>query len=130
MTPAGDRPRRNRHEKGALGEAAAVRHLEARGLRIVSRNVRLPIGEIDVIAKDGDTLVFVEVKSVSGSGGRLPQEAVSIDKQRRLTRLALWYMQKEGLLRQPARFDVVAVTWRGGDEPEIRWIVNAFEAIE
>lgn len=123
----GHRP--NRHEKGRLGEDVAARHIEAQGLHIVARNVRLPIGEIDLIARDGKTLVFVEVKSVYGRGGRLPQEAVSVSKQRRLTRLALWYMRKEGLYRQPARFDVVAITWNG-EEPEIQWIVNAFEAIE
>ena len=118
-----------RQEKGRAGEDVAARFLEQHGLEVLVRNFRCPLGEIDLIGRDRGTIVFVEVKSRSGAGYGLPQEAVSRTKQRRLTRLAQWYLKGKRLERQPARFDVIAVTWHDG-EPEVRWIVNAFEACE
>jgi putative endonuclease len=116
-----------RPEKGKRGEAFATEFLRKQGLEVVAQNVRCPLGEIDLIARDGPTLVFVEVKSRSSTAFGLPQEAVTKAKQRRLTRLALWYLKIHRLQHHPARFDVIAITLQETD-PQINWIVNAFEA--
>jgi putative endonuclease len=118
-----------RVEKGRRGEDLAAQFLAKRGVRVIAQNFRCPLGEIDLIGRDGETLVFVEVRSRAGKAYGLPQESVTRAKQRRLTRLAQWYILKNHLERQPARFDVVAVTW-GEGEPELTWIANAFEACE
>ncbi len=118
----------NRREKGKLSEQAALEFLQRHGVQILCRNFRCPIGEIDLIGRDGKTIVFIEVKSRFGTGYGLPQELVSDFKQKRLTRLAEWYLKSHRLENQPARFDVVAVTWVA-DKPELTWIPNAFEAI-
>lgn len=116
-----------RHDKGTEGELVAAEHLKQYGLKVVARNFRCPLGEIDLIARDGKTIVFVEVKSRSSIQYGLPQEAVSRSKQKRLILLARWYLKKHGLEQAPARFDVIAILWKDG-EPELTWIVNAFEA--
>ena len=119
----------NRKEKGRLGEDLAADFLRQRGFQIVARNFHCPLGEIDLIARDGRTLVFVEVKSRFATGYGAPEELVSRAKQRRLTRLARWYLKQERLEHQPARFDVVAIRWHDAG-PEIKWIANAFEACD
>jgi putative endonuclease len=91
---------------GDEGERLACRHLKRSGMRIVTRNFRDPSGEIDVIAREGETLVFVEVKT-RRSGD--PLEAVTAEKQRRLTRAGLVFLRKHGLLEVRCRFDVVSV---------------------
>jgi len=118
-----------RQKRGKQGELLASEFLEKHGLKIDCRNFRCPIGEIDLIARDKKTIVFIEVKSrYSGSYG-LPQDSVTRSKQRRLTRLGQWYIKQNRLEGKPARFDVVAIDWHSV-EPEITWIVNAFEACE
>ncbi|HBD10188.1 MAG TPA: YraN family protein [Syntrophobacteraceae bacterium] len=117
----------NRPEKGRLSEAVAAEFLVGQGLAIVAQNIRCPLGEIDLVARQGNIHVFVEVKSRFALGRGLPQEAVTRAKRKRLTRLAQWYIQQHRLHGQPARFDVIAITWQG-NEPSIRWIPNAFEA--
>ncbi|GLI35820.1 hypothetical protein DAMNIGENAA_32530 [Desulforhabdus amnigena] len=107
----------------------AAEFLSKKGMEIVARNVRCLFGEIDLICRTGKTTVFVEVKSRYAHRFGLPQESVSRTKQKKLTRLAQWYLKSKGLERQPARFDVVAILWKGG-EAELTWIVNAFEASE
>ena len=119
----------NRQQKGKRSEDVAARFLEKRGLKVVGQNVRCVLGEIDLICMDGKTIVFVEVKSRFGAGYGLPQESITPAKQRKLTRLAQWYLNQHRLENQPARFDVVAVNWKG-EEPELTWIANAFEARE
>jgi putative endonuclease len=120
-----------RQQKGKQGEDLAAEHLKARGLRLEAKNVRFPLGEIDLVMRDRETVVFVEVKSRFGKSRGLAQEAVTPAKQRRLTRLAQWYLKQNGLERKPARFDVVAVNRSDADgTPELTWIVNAFEACE
>jgi putative endonuclease len=116
-----------RCQTGREGEDAAVRYLSDRGLRVHERNFRCAIGEIDIVCLDGDTIVFVEVRSHSSQRFGLPQESITLRKRQKLTRLAQWYLKKNGLERRSARFDVVAVTWKAGTR-EVIWIVNAFEA--
>jgi putative endonuclease len=110
---------------GDEGERAAARHLRGRGFRVITRGYRTSRGEIDLIARDRDTLVFVEVKT-RRSGQ--PAEAVTPEKERRLTLAALHFLKKYRLLEQRCRFDVVAVTWpQSGSAPSIEHFVNAFE---
>ena len=112
---------------GDRGERAAARFLRRRGLRVLTRGYRTRLGEIDLIARDGDTLVFVEVKARRQG---VPAEAVTPEKQRRITLAALHFLRKHGLLDVRSRFDVVAIVWpdeRG--QPQIEHFPNAFEAV-
>jgi len=96
-------------------------------MRVLERNFRSRGGEIDVIARDRDTVVFVEVKErTSGSHGRAI-EAVTPLKRHRLARAARVYAAKHGLLESPLRFDVVAIDW-GPDGPQLRHEAGAFGA--
>jgi putative endonuclease len=115
---------------GRRGEAAAARFLKKKGYILVARSDRMRLGEIDLVAVDGRTVVFVEVKTRRSHETGHPAEAVDEDKQRRLTRLALTYLKRHNLLEYPARFDVVAVTWADDRrEPVIEHFENAFEAV-
>ncbi|MBI2372122.1 MAG: YraN family protein [Deltaproteobacteria bacterium] len=103
-----------RADIAARGEEAAAAYFEANGTPVLARNYRSRYGEIDLIVADRGTLVFVEVKARTSTAVALPQEAVTGRKQRRICRTALAYLQRHGRAGQAARFDVVAVTWRGG----------------
>ena len=92
---------------GDEAEARAAAYLESRGYRIVERNFRAKVGELDIVAQDGDTVVFVEVRSRSGTSFGLPQETVVASKRRKLIRAAQVYAQARGL-DCPLRFDVIA----------------------
>ncbi|HET7452837.1 MAG TPA: YraN family protein [Thermoanaerobaculia bacterium] len=94
---------------GARGEDLAVAALRESGYRILERNFRTPVGEIDVIAEEGDTLCFVEVKWRRGTGTGHPAEAVTVEKQRRIARAAEWYLARRRGPARPCRFDVVAM---------------------
>jgi putative endonuclease len=96
---------------GQLGERAAAKHLRRHGYLIIAHGERDQFGEIDLIAVDGRTVVFVEVKTRSAHDGGHPAEAVDADKQKRLTRAAAAYRRRHDLLETSARFDVVAITW-------------------
>jgi putative endonuclease len=112
---------------GDRGERAAARYLRRQGLRIITRGFRTPRGEIDLIARDQQTLVFVEVKSRRWGE---PAESVTLEKQRRLTLAALQFLKRHRLLEHPSRFDVVAVVWPDDRQPPaIEHIRNAFEAV-
>ncbi len=127
-----DRLRRLFPEKslGQRGEAAAAQHLRREGYEILARGGRLKPGELDLVALDGQTIVFVEVKTRQSAEAGHPTEAVDAAKQRRLTRLAVTFLKRHGLLESPARFDVVAVTWpEGRRRPDIKHFKNAFEAV-
>jgi putative endonuclease len=115
---------------GQRGEAAAARYLKRLGYVIVARGSHIRRGEIDLIAVDGRTLVFVEVKTrVSHDAGH-PAEAVDREKQRRLTRLAMVYLKRHHLLENSARFDVIAITWpKNQRRPTIEHFKNAFEPV-
>jgi len=115
---------------GQRGERAAERHLRRSGYRIVARGDRSKWGELDLIAVDGETVVFVEVKTRDGQDAGHPSEAVNLTKRRKLTRLAVSFLKRHGLLESPARFDVVAVTWpQDARRPQIEHFKNAFEAV-
>ena len=118
----------DRRALGAVGEALAAGHLERRGYRIMARNVRLGRGEIDLVALDAGTVVFVEVKGNRGRRYGAPEEMVTAVKQRRLTRLATWYLQRRGWIGRPARFDVVAIDWEPDGSVAVRHYRDAFPA--
>ena len=118
---------RNRQQLfGDSGEAAAARHLKRIGYRIVKRNFHGRRGEVDIIARDGDTLVFVEVKARRSGRFGSPKDALTPRKQRQLSMAALEYLKSTGLTDARARFDVVAITdGPGGHRIEV--VKNAFE---
>ena len=122
---------------GERGEDAATRFLKKQGYKILVRHQRaVGRGELDIIAVDprdprGRTVVFVEVKTRTSLEKGHPAEAVDQDKQVQITRLALAYLKRNGLLDYPSRFDVIAVVWPPGDRrPRIKHYTNAFEAAE
>ena len=113
---------------GKEGEKIAAAYLEKNGYRIIEINFRCPIGEIDIIAKEKSDLVFVEVKTRKSIALGYPEQAVGIRKQKKMSHLALWYMQKRKIADTNARFDVVAITLIP-DNNEVRLIKNAFDFI-
>lgn len=92
-----------------IGESLAAEHLKARGCKILAKNYRVRRGEIDIIVQDGECIVFVEVKTRRSLRFGLPQEAVTIQKQRQISKVALAYLQAQNLLDTPCRFDVIAI---------------------
>lgn len=113
---------------GSRAERAAERFLKANGLKIITRNWSCALGELDLIARDGQTLVFVEVRSTAGPSTEGPGASVDEEKRRRLSRLALAFIQRHGLGDVAARFDVLLVSWPPGrKEPHIEHHPNAFE---
>jgi len=108
----------------------AARFLKRRGHIIIERSHRGRLGEIDLVTVHKKTVVFVEVKTRRSHDAGHPAEAVTPDKQRRLTRLALAYLKRHDLLETPSRFDVVAITWpASARRPTIEHYENAFEAV-
>ena len=122
--PPGSRDPRQR--LGLEGEDAAARALEKAGLRIVERRFRCRLGEIDLVARDRDVLVFVEVKSRRGIGFGRPAESVTTTKRRRIARVAQCFLSRRGMTDVPCRFDVVEVLRHPGIELEVCHIVDAF----
>jgi len=115
-----------RKNLGKDGEKIAISFLKKRGYQILEKNYRCRLGEIDIVAKDKEKIVFVEVKTRSSLIFGLPQEAVSYSKQLRLTRLALTYLSYHKLKDIPCRFDVVGILMQGKKVKEIQLITNAF----
>ena len=113
---------------GKGGEKIAADFLKKNGYRIVEVNYRCPIGEIDIVARDKNDLVFVEVKARKSRAMGYPEQAVGVKKQKKMSQLALWYLQEKKLNDVHARFDVVAVLMlpQGND---IHLIRNAFDFI-
>jgi putative endonuclease len=115
----------SRRQLGDQGEDLAAAALKKQGYKILERNYVTPLGEIDLIARQGQVLVVVEVKTRRGSSFGTPQDAVHPGKQGRLRRLADYYLKAKRLTETPVRFDVVAVTL-AGDEPQVEIIPDAF----
>lgn len=113
-----------RQALGRDGEDDAASFLAAKGFRILARRWRCAIGELDLVAEDGDELVFVEVKSRTRDGEISPADAVGAAKRRRVRRVASWFLAEEGAEERICRFDVVEVI--AGNPPEIRHWEDAF----
>jgi putative endonuclease len=113
---------------GNEGERLAAHYLRGHGFKILARRYRTALGEIDLVAREGGCIVFVEVKTRRSAQAGQPHEAVDRAKQAQLTRLALAFLKRFHRLEQPARFDVVSILWEGDSrEPQIVHYRNAFE---
>jgi putative endonuclease len=111
---------------GKAAENAAARFLKAQGYKILERNYKNKLGEIDIIAQQGGVICFIEVKARHSLNFGSGQEAVSIRKQRQICRVALYYLKSKNLLESPARFDVLALLY-ADSQPQISLITDAFE---
>ena len=100
---------RSRLNIAKTGELLALKHLKTLGCKILAQNYRARRGEIDLIVQDGEFTVFVEVKTRRSLRFGLPQEAVTLQKQRQISKVALAYLQARNLLDAPCRFDVIAI---------------------
>jgi len=114
-------------EFGRFGEEIAGRYLARRGYKILDKNYRTKSGELDIVAMDGRTLVFVEVKSRRSQSFGTPGDAVDARKRRRMEKAALAYISEKNKGGLQCRFDVIGVTAAGGEEPEIELVKDAFE---
>jgi len=112
---------------GSKGEDLAVQYLKKKGFKVIERNYHCSAGEIDLIAREGKTLIFVEIKTRSSSEFGLPQEAVDRFKQKKMIEVARAYMAEHHLTEDiPARFDVVAIQLTPTG-PDIELIKDAFQ---
>lgn len=111
---------------GSEGEDLAVRFLQKKGYRIVARNYKTPVGEIDIIARDGDTIVFIEVKTRTDISFGYPFEAVNKRKRQKMKNLALLYLKRQGK-ESPVRFDVLSIFCMDNGKKDIEHIKDAFE---
>ena len=117
---------RARQFVGTLGEQAACAALEAKGYRVLDRNYRVRGGELDIICEQDGTLIFCEVKTRTSAAFGFGEEAVNFAKQRRLRKLALEYMQREGRRARAIRFDVIASDVTDGAVSQLRHLEAAF----
>ena len=117
----------NKRQKfGEKGESLAARFLKKNGYKIIEQNYRTQLGEIDIIAREKKTIVFVEVKSRRSTRFGNPKWAVTPKKQRKISMVALYYLKTTRQTDVKARFDVVAIT-SNRDQPQIEIVKNAFD---
>lgn len=117
-----------RIQLGQKGEQLAWDYLVKKGYRILDKNYRCRLGEIDVVAEKGRRITVIEIRTCSGERFGRPEESIGAVKQRKLVRLAEWYLKDKKKMGCRVSFDVVAVTFRGNEFQEIRLIENAFSA--
>ncbi len=115
-------------ELGRRGECAAAKFLERRGYEILERNWTCPAGEADIICHDGETIVFVEVKTRTSIEAGLPEEAVNKEKRSRYEKIAAYYLKESSYADIPVRFDVVGLLVIAPDRALIRHHIDAFGA--
>lgn len=115
---------------GKIGEDIAAGLLSKQGYEILERNVRTRFGEIDIVAKEKGTFVFVEVKTRNSGNFGLPVEAVSKAKQRRISKMAVAFLQEKSLLGSMARFDVVSIIYSDDGSHKMDLFKDAFELEE
>jgi putative endonuclease len=120
-------PKSARDPLGDKGENVAARYVRSTlGYKILTRNFRIEGGEVDIVARDGKTLVFIEVKT-RAYDDPTPEEQVNEFKTHQVTKAAKVFLSRYGFPQPPARFDVIAIVWPTGREPMIRHTPNAFE---
>ena len=117
---------RERQAVGAYGEGVAARHLQERGLEVLERNWRCPHGEVDLILREGDDVVFCEVKTRRGTAFGSPAEAIGHRKVARLRRMAPYWLQVTGVHPREVRFDVVEVWPQRRGAPRVEHTRAAF----
>lgn len=115
-----------RRDLGRQGELEAERFLLTQGYELIARNYRCPSGELDLVARDHDILVFVEVRTQSGPRFGGPLESVTFRKQRQIIKAATHYMIRYRMAHQPMRFDVIGICWTNA-MPRITHVKGAFE---
>ena len=121
------RPRVDARSRGEIWEARAAELLRENGIRIVAQRYRCRLGELDIIGADGSALVIIEVRARGGRDAAI--ETIGIDKRRRIVNATRHFlMQNPEWSSHRIRFDVVAIDHIDSDEPEIRWVRNAFDA--
>jgi putative endonuclease len=114
---------------GKSGEEMACRELQRQGYAILARRYRTRYGEIDIVARDGPTIIFVEVKARTSDHYGDPTESVTLHKQARITAMAEDFIARRGLAGAPCRFDVVAVRFGVVGKLEVELIKGAFDAV-
>ena len=112
---------------GERGERVACGFLKEQGYEILEKNYKCKIGEIDVIARRRGRLAFIEIKTRTSAQFGTPQEAVTLQKQKKIFKVAQWYLKEKKLGGMPVAFDVVAILWKEGQAPEMRLFADAFE---
>lgn len=117
---------RTPHALGAEGERVAARMLEENGLIVLDRNWRCPQGELDIVASDGATVVFCEVRTRSGTDYGEPLETVRQDKITRVRSLARQWLHERELGGSPVRFDVLSILWPPGRTPHVKHLPGVF----
>ena len=119
-----------RKSLGDRGEDAAAKFLKRHGYHILARSLDSPLGEVDIVAVDGRTVVFVEVKTRRSHDAGRPEDAIDSRKEQRMTQAALGYLKSNRLLDYSSRFDVIAITWPDDSrKPTIEHYKNAFSAV-
>lgn len=112
--------------RGDLGESAAARYLEAQGFRVLERNWRYRQWELDLVCRDGDTIVFVEVKTRAATTMGSPSDGLHRNKQARLVKAASQYLSRHDLWDEPCRFDLASVI-DTGESMDVEHVENAFD---
>lgn len=115
----------NRKEFGALAEGSASKLLISKGFKILERNFRCKLGELDIIAEKDGALFFVEVKAKKGIGFGSPLEAVTFKKQRQIVKVAKYYIM-QGKKERACHFSVIGITYNPDGEEKIQFIPDAF----
>lgn len=118
-----------RKKLGNRGEKIAAKFLRKQGYQIIEKNYRSRLGEIDIVAEEDESIVFVEVKTRCSTDFGLPEEALSYDKRRRLSKLALGYLAHRRIKDTNCRFDVVSILMDNNRANHIKLIKNAFPAV-
>ena len=117
-----------RKKFGFEGERLAEKYLKRKGYKIIQKNYRCKLGEIDIIAEQNKVIIFVEVRSKHSEKLGLPQDSINTAKIGQISRAALCYIKEKKLIDQTCRFDVIAITFpTNSQEPKIEHIENAFE---
>ena len=114
--------------RGRRAEALASAYVAAHGYAVIQRNVRFPVGEIDLVAREGQTLCFIEVRSTGSQQWGGPLASITDRKRRRIIEAARWYLQYGSIRAPETRFDVVAVEWHEGARPSVELVRGAFTA--
>jgi len=115
-----------RSQLGLQGERLAEAYLKKQGFKTVARRFATPVGELDLVMRKADTVVFVEVKTQRDRLFQDPQEQVTLSKQRRVLRAADWFLHRKRWEDRPCRFDVVAIVLPETGDPEIEHFPDAF----
>jgi putative endonuclease len=115
-----------RHQLGRRGEHLAEKYLKQQGMKTIARHYSTPVGELDLVMRDGETVVFAEVKTRRDRKWAEPQDAVRYAKQRCLTRAAQWFIHRKGWDDRPCRFDMIGVILPPEGAPEVEHFPDAF----